>query len=316
MPNKEELVKLYHIQRKTMSDIAELYGVSIGAVCKWFVKYDIKAIKYRQDINKPDKKTLASKYETLKYTMKTIGEEYGVGEKTIKRWFKEYGIRPIKSKERKYYHLRRIPFSPRQREFIVGSLLGDGHIDNGKTKRLVINHSEKQLSYLEYKKSVMSNYVNKLRKNAEQKHRNSVTYNMTSICHQEFNFFHKLFYDNTKKVIRPEIIKYLTPFVMAIWYMDDGSARKYNVKISTEGFSKRENEILRDAIYMRFDISCKVCEYNTRGKKYYYLSFSKKHSEKLCELIRPYIISSMEYKLLCSSTTETPSTCKRDDDTV
>lgn len=310
IPNKDVLVDLYYNQQKTLEEIGNQFGVSTSAVHKWFKKYSLKTIKHRRDYNRPSKETLIAEYETKTITIKDLGKKYNVGERTIKRWFKEYGIKSIRSVERKYYHLRKVPFTKCQREFIIGSLLGDGHIDNGKTRRFVVNHSDKQLEYLKYKQSVLSNYVNKLRKNAKQKNRNSTTYNLTTICHQELNSLHKLFYDNTKKVIRKELVSYLTPYAMAIWYMDDGSARKYNVKISTEGFTKQENETLRNIIYVNFGISGKVCEYINRGKKYYYLSFNKPNSIKLCDLIRPYIIQSMEYKLLRSSETDMPSSLK------
>jgi transposase-like protein len=317
MPNKDTLVELYYNQHKTLKEIGEQFGVSIPAVHKWFKKYNLFVIKHRDDINKPTKEELLKLYETTEFTIKSLAKKYGVGEKTMNRWFKDYSIKPIRSVERKYYHLRQVPLTKKQKEFIIGSLLGDGHIDNSKTKRFVVNHCEKQMSYLEYKKDILNNYVNKLRKNAKQKSRNSTTYNLTTIGHNEFNILHRLFYNNTKKVIKDELCNYFTPYIMAIWFMDDGSSRKYDMKISTEGFTKKENEKLRDMIYVNFGISCKVCEYNNRDKKYYYLSFNKKNSIKLCELIKPYIIPSMMYKLLRSSTTDTPSSSKiEDDDTV
>ena len=89
--------------------------------------------------------------------------------------------------------------------------------------------------------------------------------------------------------------------------MDDGHTRKYDMKISSEGFTKKENEILQNAIYVNFGIRCKVSEYNRYNKKYYHLTFNKKNSIKLTELIKPYIIPSMEHKLLRFSTTDTPN---------
>lgn len=304
MPTKEELLDLYINEVQTMEQIGIKFAVSTKTVRKWFKQYNIISKGFIRNSPRPPKEELISEYTTKTNSIKDLAKKYGVGERSVKRWFQEYSIKPIRSVERKYYHLRKVPFTKKQREFIIGSLLGDGHIDNGKLKRFAVNHSDKQLDYIMYKKEVLNNFINMVRKNKPQKKRKSVAYNLTTIGHQEFNFYHKLFYDNTKKVIRKGIENYLTPYVMAIWVMDDGHTRKYDMKLCTEGFTKKENEILRNAIYVRFGIGCNVSEYNNRGKKYYILTFNKKNSLKLCDLIKPYIISSMQYKLLRSSTTE------------
>lgn len=316
MPTKENLCDLYNNQMKTMQQIGDYYGVSVKTVRKWFKKFGIESRGYVCKRKIPCKSELIHAYETTHKGIKVLAEYYGVGERTIYRWFREYGIKPIRSVERKYYHLRKIPFTRKQKEFIIGSLLGDGHIDNGKTKRFVVNHCKKQLPYLHYKKQVLNNFVNKIRQNVQQNSRNSVTYNLTTICHHELNYLHKLFYDNTKKVIKKNISNMLSAYAMAIWYMDDGHTRKYDMKLSTEGFTKEENYRLQNAIYVNFNISSKVCEYNNRNKKYYYLSFNKKNGIKLTKLIKPYVIDCMKYKLLQFSTTDMPSSSKEDDDTV
>lgn len=225
-------------------------------------------------------------------TLKQIGDVYNVGKKAINSWFKKYNISKISNAERKYFHLRQIPLTQVQREFIIGTLLGDGSLVNtGKFKRLTMGHSVKQLEYLLWKKEILGELVRRIYKQV-QISRNSIIMHCATIGHQDFDFFYNLFY-NVKKVIKPELETYLTPFGMAVWYMDDGSAKEYCVKLCTEGFSKEENTILQYIIFKKFNIRCKIYSYSG----YYYLAFNKKNSILLCSLIKKYVIKSMQYKL-------------------
>jgi len=246
-------------------------------------------------MSKPSKEELLDLYITTIKSIKLLGKQYNVGERTINRWFKEYKIKPIRSVERKYYHLRQVPLTQKQKEFVIGSLLGDGHISKGKLKRFAVCHGEKQLDYLKYKKDLLSNFITTDIHKTIQKTRNSTLYSITTIGHKDFEFFHNLFYKD-KKIIKEELINLITPYSIAIWFMDDGNTRKYNMKLCTESFTKEENEVLTK-IFDKFDIICNVYKYNNREKKYYYLTFNKENSIKLSKLIKPYIIPSMGYKL-------------------
>lgn len=293
----EEICALYSKKRKTMLEIGKIFGISRRSVKKILDSRDIEIRKTRALCDPPGKEVLLKLYTENMLTLKQIGKIYGVGKKAVNSWFNKYGIKKISNMQRKYYGLRKVPLTNKQREFVIGTLLGDGCIGtSGKFKRLQMRQSIKQIDYLLWKKDVMENLTNNVYKQV-QKNRNSTIVHCSTIGHQDFNFFHKLFYSNNKKIIRDEIINHLTPFAMAVWYMDDGSSKPYCMKISTEGFTKKENEILQHAILCNFNIRCKVCEYNNRGKKYYYLSFNKKNSILLCNLIDEYIIDSMKYKI-------------------
>lgn len=295
--SKEQISKLYCAERMTMSEIGKIFGISRKSVKKILEKYDIESRKTRASCDIPDKDELIKLYTEQMLTLNQIGKLYGVGRKTVNSWFNTHNITKISNMERKYYGLRKIPLSQKQKEFIIGTMLGDGSIaSSGKFKRLSLGHSIKQVKYLLWKKDIMGNLINNVYRQT-QTTRNSTILHCCTIGHQDFNFFYKLFYKNNKKIIRDELAHYITPFSMAVWYMDDGSAKKYCMKISTEGFTKKENEILQHIVNANFKIKCKVCEYNNRGKKYYYLSFNKKNSILLCNLIDEHVIDSMRYKI-------------------
>lgn len=286
---------MYCSERKTMREIGKLLGISKAKVGKILKDGGAKIIRSNCDI--PPKEQLIKLYNEEMLTLKQIGSFYNVGRKAVKKWFKTYNISTITNAQRKYYHLRKVPFTQKQKEFLIGTLLGDGSLSkSGNFKRLTMGHNIKQLDYLLWKKEIFANLTNNIYKQIQTK-RNSTIIHCPTVGHQDFNFFYNLFYNNGKKVIKKELKNYLTPFAMAVWYMDDGSKKPYCMKISTEGFTKEENEILQQIILDNFDIRCKVCEYNNRDKKYYYLSFNKRNSIKLCSLINEYIIDSMKYKI-------------------
>jgi len=113
------------------------------------------------------------------------------------------------------------------------------------------------------------------------------TYGFTS-----FLWLYKLFYTNSKiKIIPTNIIDLLTP--LAILIMDDGTYKKPGVRIATNCFTKKEVELLKLALETKFNIKSTLHKNNNKYQLYI-------KQESMCilkELILPYIVSSMFYKL-------------------
>lgn len=322
IPPKEELEHLYNKELKTLDEIGNYYSVNRNLVSKWLMSYGIKIRLFNVKIERPTKEILENLYINEKLTISNIAKIYKTNDTVVRRWFCTYKI-DTRSNQRKFYHLKAVPFTKEQCEFIVGTMLGDGHlacIGKNKSVRLNIIHSIKQIDYFFWKRRIMGNFINNCNI-YEEKKRNSIRISSASIVHNGFSFYHKLFYDNRKKVIRDRLIHYLTPLAMAIWIMDDGWLNgNTNMRISSESFTKYENESLQSMIKINFGIRCKVNEYSRNNKKYYYLSFNKRNSILLTNLIEPYIIDSMRYKLVKeihrSSTTECKAPSQKDEDTV
>lgn len=274
-------------------------------------------------INIPKEK-LIDLYIEKHMTMFEIAEIYNVDRTTISNKLKKYGIDSDPS-QRKYRLLKATPLNKEQKELIVGSTLGDGSIVmNGRrvNSYFKIAHCERQKEYLMWKKIVLGNFVNNIRKLVD-KRGNSVMYGFNTLSHHELNFYRKLFYENNKKIIKHDLGLHLTPLGLATWFMDDGSKlNKVNYRFSTDGFTKDENYKLKHILKANFDLNIKVCEYERNQKKYYYLSLNKRNAVNMTEIIRPYIVDCMKYKLIddiyfnCSSTTDMPNILNKDDDTV
>jgi hypothetical protein len=261
------------------------------------------------------KERLVDLYLEKKLTPFEIAELLKVETKAVLIWLEKYGIE-VSNPDRKYYHIRRVPLTREQKEFVVGSLLGRGKLE-GKNKlyRLVIQHRESDKELVLWKKDVMGNLVNVINKRLDKK--SHTLYHFNTAYHNEFRVFEKMFYDNCKKIITESIAHYLTPFALAVWYMDAGSlVKNVSMRLSTEIFSQEDNLQLQRMLKVNFNLRSKVCEYKKNNKSYYYLSFNKENSKLFANLIDRYVIEGMSYKMPNRSSTTTCLASNQEDDIV
>ena len=184
---------------------------------------------------------------------------------------------------------RKISFSEKQLMFIIGSLLGDGYLD--KTTRgysLRIHHGISQKEYVDYKYSLIRSFVN-----SEPK-RSGKAYYFRTVSHSLLSDLRSKFYIEHKKVIPSMFLQeHFNSFALAIWIMDDGAADKRQLRINSQCFSLRENLWLIEFLQAKFGIKATV---NVDRDKYR-LRIANSSMNLLRELVSPYIIPSMLYKL-------------------
>ena len=119
----------------------------------------------------------------------------------------------------------------KQRSIMVGTLLGDGHLETqnqGRTYRLKIEHSIKQKEYTDFFYQNFKSWANDAPKEKKKtvKGKPYTNYYFQTRSVGEFRFYGQIFYnENGKKVIPEFIDKLLTPLAVAVWFMDDGSAK-------------------------------------------------------------------------------------------
>ena len=303
IPDKIILENLYLKQFHNLTEIAKIYNVDSFIVSKWFKKYQIPIRLFGKEIEQPTKEILERLYYEEKLTKNQISKFYNIEKNVIDNWFVKHNLKKIEG--RKFYHLKATPFDKSQKEFIIGSLLSRNgtikKIGKHKSLRLDLDYNRKLSDYFFWAKSVLNNYVNTV--NIEDK-KSEIILHLHTIHHNELTLYYKLFFDNNKKVIKDDLSIYLKPFGMAVWFMNCGiKINECGYRLSTNHFSKKENELLKQIIKINFGINCKVVEYIKNNKQYYYLSFNKRNSLLLTELIEQYIIDSMKYKLIDRSST-------------
>jgi len=118
----------------------------------------------------------------------------------------------------------------------------------------------------------------------------------TTWTYSSFNWIYDLWYDNNIKHVPICIEKFMTPLVLAIWIMNKGSKIGNNIKLCTNSFSYNDCLLLIKALNNNFNIKASI---QLAGKKDQYLIYIWKESMiDLRNIVSPYIISEMKYKLI------------------
>lgn len=187
----------------------------------------------------------------------------------------------------------------KQKQIIVGTVLGDSTIRKTKTDKhnfLTCQHGAIQKEYIEWKHEQLKDLGGSC-KYYKRKTPNKKTgkyyeyYNMRVNSSEELDSFREMFYVDNKKIISEEVLKYYTPLAIAIHFMDDGYKVKSSYGIATNGFDKESVKKLRLFFLEKYDIETSY----THDGRLYIRYCSTKNFEKL---IKPYLIPSMQYKLV------------------
>lgn len=263
-------------------------------------KINHKKRKRTPKYTRPSRECLNELYENN--SVPKIAKIFGVGRKIVYDWIKHYNISFIPEYQRRYNERNKY-FTPQLEKLIVGSLLGDGCIEvneSGKAARYEENHSIKQKDYLVWKKDIFDGLVNNYSfGSATFNNKTYYTCKFKSVSHPRFLEYEELFYVNRTKVIKEDIEQYLDPFVLAIWFMDDGSCHKskYGVsaRIATDCFSYEDHLKLVDMLKRKFELKTKIQKDNRSGN--HYLQFNQVNARRLFEIVEPHIRDGLKYKI-------------------
>ncbi|MBI4079553.1 MAG: hypothetical protein HY429_04640 [Candidatus Levybacteria bacterium] len=188
----------------------------------------------------------------------------------------------------------RLVVTNRQKEILIGSLLGDAYIT--RRGQIQFEQSTHQKEYLFWKKKELEtisyenvSFVKRLDKRY-QKETNSYRF----WTRQFFQEWREEFYPNKKKVV-PKNTQ-LTPLTLAVWYMDDGCLSDNRCIIATDGFCSNDIVFLQELLVSRYNIKSSL---KNRSK----IFIHKISLQRFFAIIDPYIIQSMRYKVFDPVTT-------------
>lgn len=189
---------------------------------------------------------------------------------------------------------------------IFGSLLGDAHAEKrngGLGTRISFYQESTHVSYLLWLHSVLASagYCNKNApkiqtrlgsKGVVRKIMRFHTWTYTS-----FNFIHDLFYtENQVKRVPANIAEYLSPLALAIWIMDDGAKVSKGLKFCTNSYTYSDCLLLVEVLYLNFKLKATVQSAGVPNQ--YVLYIWKESMPLLREIVLPYMIREMKYKIL------------------
>jgi len=184
-----------------------------------------------------------------------------------------------------------LALTSRQEELVLGAILGDAYIHpKGKIQ---IEHSQNQKEYVFWKYKELSTAAYGCPSRIARFNRKSnKTYNSYRFwLRQYFRCWRELFYPHGKKIVPPYPTLNLSPLSLAVWYMDDGNIENRYIRLAVDCFDP--NSCDQAQMYLRELFGLKSRLIN--GPK---LVLSGSEADKFLHLVEPYIIPSMQYKLL------------------
>lgn len=295
MANKltnEEVEKLHKMYSEGMTceKIAEETGHKISTVSKYLKKnYGIT----------PQRKVdllVLSRLANEGKTTKEMAEHFNVHPSAISYWKKrinEGALKIVPSFSQEEHQLSHL-----QEQMILGSLLGDMNIGKPRkhhpTCRLALVQSTKQKELFMKKVEILGEFMGTYREHSYLDSRTNNVYSTirgNSKSHKVFNDIYNKLYINGVKTITQEYLDMIDhPIALAYWFMDDGSN---SGTIATNGFTEKEVCLLSNWLKNRFDITTTI----RKSKCGCVLYITMSSRVNFDELIFPYIIPSMKYKL-------------------
>lgn len=205
------------------------------------------------------------------------------------------------------------PLSQKAREIVWGCLFGDGclrkpsgtyinkdgkRINHYRHYKFQIRHSLSQIEYVNWlyenlkpvchsEPKIYKQYLSRIQKE----------YKSVDIVTRTYSYFTRLrgyFYPEGKKVVSRKLLNKLTPLGLAVWHMDDGTTdKKGRVWLATNAFSYEEHKIIQKYFIEVWGLKVSI----VKERNAYKIAFNSS-SSKFCNIIRPFVIGSMQYKLV------------------
>ena len=296
--SEEKINQMYELYKKGFNkvQISKQLEVNEDTVRKYLTK------KFNVPLKDYSKKIEQQKFEELwkqGKTDKEIADFFGVSELTIKT-YRTRGNNAGKFNVVRYFSQTEQKLTYEQEQFIRGSLLGDLNLakpteNRCVNSRLAIVQCEKQKALFMKKVEIlgdfMGNYKLIIPKPDPRTGKIYASYRGNSKAHKVFTDLYNELYINGKKTITKEFLDKITsPIALAYWFMDDGT---FCGTLSTDGFLETEVDLLINWLYDYWNI----ISYKEKNLNHFKIKISEKSRQYFDNLIKPYIIQEMKYKL-------------------
>jgi ubiquinol-cytochrome c reductase cytochrome b subunit len=193
---------------------------------------------------------------------------------------------------------------------IVGSLLGNAQAERKSLligTRISFYQEGKHISYIIWLHELLATrgYCNTIKPKTSTRLstggrlRKVVKFNTWR--YTNLNWILDLFYKNGIKIIPKNISNYLTPLSLAIWIMDIGTKSSKGLKLSlrkdrTKSYTLNDCNLLVQVLDENFKIKSSV--QSTGAPDQYYIYIWKESIPLLWNIVSPYIIPEMKFKII------------------
>lgn len=196
---------------------------------------------------------------------------------------------------------------------LYGTLLGDSTVTN----RNEFSCEQISENLIKYKGSILKQVSNDLqvyyhsrdRGNKQiihgKEYNRNISYVVQTDRHSYFKSFREIFYHTGTKQVSMDILKYLTPEGLALWFMDDGyldykpSNNTRNLRICTDSLDELSIKNIMQYFNDTWNIQCKLymhnAGYNRDSKPR--VSFNPENAQKFISIVYKYFLPEFYYKI-------------------
>ena len=185
--------------------------------------------------------------------------------------------------------------SPSLHQVLLGTLLGDGSMLTPKSYH--VGHGLNQMDYCYHLAERMHQFVASFG-DKDVKAKTKKSFEFWTYRHDVFKPYYERFYSRGKhkKYITDKSAFDLNPEGLAFWTMDDGKFNEYGYYLCVGKISPEEALVLVSLLKNNFNINSNI-QAHLKEKGYYNLYIQAKSRARFIEIVSPYVIPSMAYKL-------------------
>lgn len=195
--------------------------------------------------------------------------------------------------------------SSKLKGYLTGLIFGDGYIDKGVTKRAFCIKSINKDFIDKIEKDLISctNFTIIRKTNlAYENHKEN--YELRIKAHPYFaKKYHHFYGDKKERIASKESLNWLNDVGLANWYMCDGYItlvgktkgyiRSRRIELCTDRYELSTIQKMQQALKKNFNIECSII----KRDRFYRLRIKTESYKIFINLVRPYIVNSMLYKL-------------------
>lgn len=203
-----------------------------------------------------------------------MADECGATKRVVEKWCTE------KHRLTQKFRQKNKQLNKVQRDLIIGSMLGDGHIDKRETQPLfIVSHAENQKDYLFWKYNIMKDFCNKEPSRIDEKIKKFKQGDY--LCQAQYRFCTRI-HDcliSIRDMSVKELIDNLNEFSFSILMLDDGyrgDVWSYCIAPYTE----EEKDYMLKVFEEKFNLKPYIKKHDNR-----YMFFRAKDSKKIDEII-------------------------------
>lgn len=169
-----------------------------------------------------------------------------------------------------------------QKDLVIGSLLGDGHVDKRETQPIfIVSHAINQKDYLFWKHEVMKDFMN-IPPSYYKEAYHTFNTNEQYLCQPHYRMssrIHNCFIPY-REMSKHDLINNLNEFSLSIFALDDGYRGDSNWEICLADIPIDDRYFFVDIMKSRFNLNGYVTDYDKR-----YMKFTAESSRQLDNII-------------------------------